>query len=106
MELLFLLHANAEEAVWCDEIGRKLWPRGGMTADVLVRCVSQLRQALDDDPHAPKYIFTSPKRGDGPESDSPDWVSLHPPLRPWLIAWMVLGSAVFLAVILWFLRRG
>lgn len=46
--LLYLLH-HAGEVVTKDELAENLWPGRILTESVLTRCVSQLRQALQDD---------------------------------------------------------
>jgi len=40
-----------------------VWPDTFVTDDVLTRCISELRRALEDDPKEPSFIETIPKRG-------------------------------------------
>ena len=42
---------------------KALWPDVAVTDNALTQVVSELRQALGDDPAAPKFIQTVPRRG-------------------------------------------
>lgn len=40
-----------------------VWPGTFVTEAVLTHCIAEIRQALQDDPHAPRYLKTIPKVG-------------------------------------------
>lgn len=63
MDLLFLLAGSPGEVFSRERIMASLWPGVTVGDDVLARAVSKLRRALDDDPKAPVYVETIPKRG-------------------------------------------
>lgn len=63
MDLLFLLAGEPHRVFSRDEILQSLWPHVTVGEDTLSRCVFKLRRALDDDPHAPRFIETVSKRG-------------------------------------------
>lgn len=62
-ELLFLLGSRPNEVVTREEILESLWPDVVVGEDTLARLVFKLRRALDDDPKAPRFVETLPKRG-------------------------------------------
>ncbi|MEM6456891.1 MAG: winged helix-turn-helix domain-containing protein, partial [Acidobacteriota bacterium] len=41
----------------------EVWPDTFVTDTVLKVCIRELRQALDDDPKAPRFIKTIPRKG-------------------------------------------
>lgn len=61
--LLALLASGPGRVVTRDEICAALWPDVVVADDSLARLVSSLRKALGDDPRAPRFIETLPKRG-------------------------------------------
>lgn len=62
MDVLVCLAERAGELVERSEILERVW--GRPTSDeVLTRCISELRTALDDNRGQPEYIQTVPKRG-------------------------------------------
>ncbi len=64
-QILQLLIARPGVVVTRDELRDRLWP-GGTFVDFehsLNAAVKRLRAALDDDPKAPRYIETLPRRG-------------------------------------------
>lgn len=63
MDLLFLLASKPGEVFSRDDIFAALWPGVSVGEDSLARCVWKLRQAVDDDPKAPHFVETVPKRG-------------------------------------------
>jgi len=63
MDLLFLLASRPGQPFSKDEIMDRLWPNVIVGDDTLARAVSRLRKALGDDPKAPRFIETLPKRG-------------------------------------------
>ncbi len=62
-DLLELLVTRPAAMVSKDEIMRALWPDIAVTDNALTQVVSDLRQALGDDPMSPRYIQTVPRRG-------------------------------------------
>jgi len=63
MAVLLELTANGRDTVSRDDLNSAVWPRGYVTDDALTRCISQLRQALGDDPKEPAFISTVPRKG-------------------------------------------
>ena len=63
MEVLLLLAQEHGGVVHRDRIVRELWGDSSNGNDDLIHCVSELRQALGDDPDKPGYIRTIPERG-------------------------------------------
>jgi DNA-binding winged helix-turn-helix (wHTH) protein len=57
------LAEHANETVSKEELIRTVWGDAFVTDDVLTRCISELRKALDDDSKQPRVIETIPKRG-------------------------------------------
>jgi transcriptional activator of cad operon len=70
-ELLFLLGARPNEVVTREEIMESLWPDVVVGEDTLARLVFKLRRALGDDPKAPRFVETLPKRGYRLRLDAP-----------------------------------
>ena len=105
MDLLFLLASRPGEVVTKEEIGEALWPDVHVGGDSLTRCVFKLRKALDDDPKAPRYIETIPKRGyrlKATEAVSSPPAAAAPATRRrnWAIAAFVVGVLTVLAGVL------
>jgi tetratricopeptide (TPR) repeat protein/DNA-binding winged helix-turn-helix (wHTH) protein/TolB-like protein len=46
-----------------DELATAIWNDTSVTDNALVQCIVDIRRALDDDPHHPRFIKTSPKVG-------------------------------------------
>jgi DNA-binding winged helix-turn-helix (wHTH) protein/Tol biopolymer transport system component len=63
MEVLVYLAQNQRVVVSKEQLMRVVWPDTFVTDDVLIRCISELRRALEDDPKEPSLIETIPKRG-------------------------------------------
>lgn len=63
IDLLFLFTSKPGALVSKDEMLATLWPDVAVTDNALTQVVSELRQALDDDPSKPKYVETVPRRG-------------------------------------------
>lgn len=62
-DLLVLLASSPSRVFSKEEIFAEIWPGVTVAEDTLARAVSKLRKALGDDPKAPRYIETIPKRG-------------------------------------------
>jgi DNA-binding winged helix-turn-helix (wHTH) protein len=61
-----LLHCLIQHAPVCvghDEILAAVWPETHVQPDNIKVLIREIRQALDDDPHAPRYIRNEPGRG-------------------------------------------
>ena len=54
---------HAGQLVTKDELWRAVWPDVTVTDAALTVCLSELRQALGDDPKAPRFIETVHRRG-------------------------------------------
>jgi adenylate cyclase len=63
IDLLLFLAARPSVLVSKDELFRALWPDVAVTDNALTQAVSELRQALGDDPANPKYVQTVARRG-------------------------------------------
>src|SRR5262245_59873564 len=63
IDLLLYLVARPSALVPKDELFGALWPGVAVTDNALTQAVSELRQALGDDPSKPTYIQTVARRG-------------------------------------------
>jgi DNA-binding winged helix-turn-helix (wHTH) protein/Flp pilus assembly protein TadD len=63
IDLLLYLAARQSALVSKDELFAALWPDVAVTDNALTQAVSELRQALGDDPANPTYIQTVARRG-------------------------------------------
>src|SRR5262245_65006437 len=63
IDLLLFLAARPSVLVSKDDLFRALWPDVAVTDNALTQAVSELRQALGDDPSKPEYIQTVARRG-------------------------------------------
>ena len=63
VDLLLYLCARPSTLVSKDELFRALWPDVAVTDNALTQAVSELRQALGDDPAHPQYVQTVSRRG-------------------------------------------
>ena len=63
IDLLLFLAARPSVLVSKDELFQALWPDVAVTDNALTQAVSELRQALGDDPANPKYVQTVARRG-------------------------------------------
>lgn len=63
VDLLRLLVSRPGELVTKEELMEALWPGVFVTENALTHAVSDLRQALGDNPSQPEYIQTVPRRG-------------------------------------------
>jgi DNA-binding winged helix-turn-helix (wHTH) protein/Tfp pilus assembly protein PilF len=63
IDLLLYLAARPSALVSKDELFAALWPDVAVTDNALTQAVSELRQALGDDPSKPQYVQTVARRG-------------------------------------------
>ncbi len=63
MEVLVCLAHHAGETLPKDQLLKTIWPDTFVSDDVLIRSISEIRRAFDDDPRESKVIQTIPKRG-------------------------------------------
>jgi DNA-binding winged helix-turn-helix (wHTH) protein/tetratricopeptide (TPR) repeat protein len=63
IDLLLYLVARPSVLVSKEELFRALWPDVAVTDNALTQAVSELRQALGDDPAQPVYVQTVARRG-------------------------------------------
>lgn len=63
MDVLVCLASSPGDTVERDMILRQVWGKTAISDEVLTRCVSELRQALDDHRDNPRFVKTVPKRG-------------------------------------------
>jgi TolB-like protein/DNA-binding winged helix-turn-helix (wHTH) protein/Tfp pilus assembly protein PilF len=63
MQVLVCLADHFGELVLKEQLIRAVWADTFVTDDVLTRCISGLRKALDDDSKQPRFIETIPKGG-------------------------------------------
>jgi DNA-binding winged helix-turn-helix (wHTH) protein/tetratricopeptide (TPR) repeat protein len=63
LDLLLLLVTRPAALLTKDDILAALWPDVAVTDNAITQVVSEVRQALEDDPASPLYIETVPRRG-------------------------------------------
>jgi len=63
MDVLVYLAKRPGEAVSADELLREVWAGRVFDDGIVYTKINQLRKALGDDPRAPRFIETIPKRG-------------------------------------------
>ena len=63
VDLLLYLAARPSALVSKDELFKVLWPDVAVTDNALTQAISELRQALGDDPGKPTYVQTIARRG-------------------------------------------
>jgi TolB-like protein/DNA-binding winged helix-turn-helix (wHTH) protein/Tfp pilus assembly protein PilF len=63
MQVLACLVEHQGNLVTKDQLIRSVWPDTFVNDEVLTRCISELRKALNDDPKQPRFIETISKGG-------------------------------------------
>jgi DNA-binding winged helix-turn-helix (wHTH) protein/tetratricopeptide (TPR) repeat protein len=63
IDLLLYLVERPSDLVSKEELFKALWPDVAVTDNALTQVVSELRQALGDDPSSPRYVQTVARRG-------------------------------------------
>lgn len=117
--LLKLLLERAPALVTRDELMDELWGHHALSPNVVPQTVSELRQALGDDPQQPRYIETRHRRGyafiaavtivdESPDSvpafPQPETVTVATPARtrsPWFILGLVAALVCLLIGLYW-----
>jgi DNA-binding winged helix-turn-helix (wHTH) protein/Tol biopolymer transport system component len=109
VEVLVCLAESPGETVSKEQLIRKVWGDTFVTDDVLIRSISELRKALEDDPKAPRVIETIAKKGyrllEKVERCDPVQLSLAKPKKTWTWRWRVAGAVCLGLVVTgsWFL---
>ena len=63
VDVLVCLAEHPGETVSKDHLIRTVWGDTFVTDDVLIRCISELRRALEDETKEPRFIQTVPRKG-------------------------------------------
>jgi len=63
LDLLFLFASRPGTLVTKDDLLQALWPGIAVTDNAITQVVSELRQALGDEPASPRFVETVPRRG-------------------------------------------
>jgi len=63
MEVLVCLAHHPGETLPKEQLLKAVWPDTFVSDDVLVRCISEIRRAVEDDARESKFVQTIPKRG-------------------------------------------
>jgi len=105
MDLLYLLASRRGEVFSRDDILTALWPGVTVGEDALSRCVFKLRKALDDDPKAPTFVETIPKRGYRLLADPAAPTAAAARRRRWPMA-LAAGLALVAALTAWTMLTG
>jgi DNA-binding winged helix-turn-helix (wHTH) protein/tetratricopeptide (TPR) repeat protein len=63
LDLLLLFVGRPQTLVTKDDLLKALWPDVAVTDNALTQVVSELRQALEDDAAAPRFVETVPRKG-------------------------------------------
>lgn len=63
MQVLVYLAEHADQVVPKERLISAVWTDTFVTDDVLIRCISELRKAFDEDAKDPKVIGTIPRGG-------------------------------------------
>ena len=63
LDLLLHLASHAGALVTKEDLLDAVWPDANVTDNALAQAVSELRDALDDDPSSPRFIKTIARRG-------------------------------------------
>lgn len=122
MDVLVCLARHAGEVVPREAFYSEVWCDSIVTDHALTHCISELRQQLGDDPSAPRFIATVPKRGyrlvapveplgSGPARDGDKDATREggpwPPRRAWPgLAAVVLVLTVWVGSVTWWLGGG
>ena len=75
--LLSIIAKYPNETIDKQQLIDAVWPEQNVTTDTLVRCVSKIRKALNDDPKNPRIIKTVPRQGYQLIAETLQW---HSPL--------------------------
>ena len=92
-DMLCHLVARAPTAVTKHELFELIWPGTFVVEANLTVLVTELRRALGDDPHAPRFIRTVHKHGYAFCAQVSD-IAPHPPARDALRTWLMWNDRV------------
>ncbi len=106
MEVLVCLAQQDGSVVSKEKLIAEVWTDTFVGDDALIRCISDLRRALEDDPKAPRLIETIPKRGYRLLVITPPVNGSSPkkPQHRWWRAVLSLVAVGIVALAYWFLR--
>src|ERR1041385_5804485 len=62
-EVLLYLLEERQRLVTKEELIERVWEGTAVTDDPLVKCIVDIRKALGDDSHHPRFVKTLPKKG-------------------------------------------
>ncbi len=102
VEVLVYLAEHPGEAVSKEQLIQAVWADTFVTDDVLTRCISELRRALEDDPKEPKFIETIPKRGYRLVGEIKPLTTRR---RNWRVASVLLTVASLMILAVWLSRN-
>ena len=63
MDVLVVLASQPKELVTKEQLLERVWPDVVVVEGVIKRCIAQLREALGDDAHEPRFIETIARKG-------------------------------------------
>ena len=109
MQVLVCLAAHGGQVVSKERLMQTVWPDTFVGDDVLIRAISELRRAFEDDPKHPRFIQTIAKGGyrllpdrvglSGAESESRvDPVRPAPRNSTQRVQWLVMATAITLVI--------
>lgn len=99
-DLLRVLHAHVGAVVSKDALIRAVWGDVAVSEEVLTTSIYQLRRALGDDRHAPRYIETIPRRGYRLLPNPPVLPRRIGSLRPFLAGAILVAVCIASSVVL------
>lgn len=112
MDVLVYLARHAREVVSTDRLIAELWGGRIVEDNTVYKRIAQLRQALADDAHKPRYIETIPKHGYrliAPVGFAAARIAAHGAeirsQRPWIYATAVLAGLILALVLDFALRQ-
>jgi DNA-binding winged helix-turn-helix (wHTH) protein len=95
--------ANAQNAVVSKQrMIDEVWKGTFVTEDVLTRCISELRKALEDDTKEPQFIQTIPRKGYRLVAEVKP---LKPKRRNWRFLYILALTAVLATLVIFLLTR-
>ncbi|HEX6095468.1 MAG TPA: winged helix-turn-helix domain-containing protein [Thermoanaerobaculia bacterium] len=99
-DVLRALHASRGTVLTKEALIRGVWGDVAISDDVLTTTIYQLRRALGDDRHAPRYIETIPRRGYRLLPEPPPEPRQSRPRWPFLVAGVLVVAVLATAALL------